>query len=407
MKTIEKFKLGRKLLKAQYGTSVVTTLKTGKYITKLSGGGSKYGQWDKGQAEERTKAVEELTSKAISSVQKVTKPLEQSTQKAVKKNNKVAALQLQLWNSGAFNGVIDKRTGKQVTYERAVDGINGPMTRQAMENSKKKREFIPLSPRKKSQESNQKTGGLATMREMTYAARTGGMNSVPQLDKRSENFERLVGNIIRNPVGGTIDGILYTADRLGVSSNATNMLRDYNVSIPYRIASASRAGIETLYNGNDYNSNYENALANPTILQRLGTIHPLINRNHNFNSKQLQIIKDMAGKKGYITNADIKRVSEDGRYGAFEGSIGSYFSPTKVVQTAMGRSSGHNGILEDYFDVNTQSEEAQKDNQKYVDKSKEKRGYNYGTLRATMPYINSIDIMPDEYKIKTVIDLNK
>ena len=53
------------------------------------------------------------------------------------------------------------------------------MTRQAMENNKKRREAIPLSPRKESQESNQKTGGLAAMREMTHSARTGGMNMFP------------------------------------------------------------------------------------------------------------------------------------------------------------------------------------------------------------------------------------
>ena len=49
----------------------------------------------------------------------------------------LAAKQEALWNAGAFKDVIDKRTGKPVTYERAVDGINGPMTKQAIANSQK------------------------------------------------------------------------------------------------------------------------------------------------------------------------------------------------------------------------------------------------------------------------------
>lgn len=117
----------------------------------------------------------------------------------------------------------------------------------------------------------------------------------------------------------------------------------------------------------------------------------------------------MAGEKGYITNADIKRVSENGRYGAGEEGVGRYFSPTKVVQTAIGRASGNNRVLTDYFDVNTQSEEAQRDNQTYLNNLMDGKYplWSYGALRATMPYTSAIDIMPDKYKIKTVIDLNK
>jgi hypothetical protein len=32
---------------------------------------------------------------------------------------------------------------------------------------------------------------------------------------------------------------------------------------------------------------------------------------------------------------------------------------------------------------------------------KEQGGANYGSLRAIMPYISSVDIMPDEYKVNT------
>jgi len=42
-----------------------------------------------------------------------------------------------MWNMGAFKGVIDRKTGKEVTFERAVDGIRGRMTREAEANRDK------------------------------------------------------------------------------------------------------------------------------------------------------------------------------------------------------------------------------------------------------------------------------
>ena len=73
----------------------------------------------------------------------------------------------------------------------------------------------------------------------------------------------------------------------------------------------------------------------------------------------------MAGKKSRITNSDIKRVSVDGKYGA-NGAISSYFSPTKVVQTSLGQTSGRDNILTDLFDVNVKSDVAKRDNQMYI-----------------------------------------
>lgn len=332
--------------------------------------------------------------------------------KAPMKSNNLARLQDQLWEIGAFKGVKD-RHGRESTYNTAVDGIKGDMTDIAIANAQKMGYVIDNNGllQQKPQQSTQKTprrNGLAEMYGMTHTAATGGMNTAPKLEGRSENFERLVGNVVKNPISATVDAALWTADRAGVPSNATNYLRDLNVSIPYIMASASHAAVKTAFNGKSFKENYKNQLQNPNMLQTFGMINPLINRNANFSNEEMQVIKNMAGKKSYITNADIKRESEDGRYGAFEGSIGSYFTPTKVVQTAIGRASGHNGILTDYFDVNTESEEAQRDNKKYQDKANDgKSGWNYGTLRATMPYINSIDIMPDKYKVKTVLNLRR
>jgi len=95
---------------------------------------------------------------------------------------------------------------------------------------------------------------------MTHAAATGGMNAAPKLEGRSENFERLVGNVVKNPVSATVDATLWAADRAGVPSNATNYLRDLNVSIPYRATSASHAAIKTVFNGKSFKENYRNQL---------------------------------------------------------------------------------------------------------------------------------------------------
>lgn len=96
--------------------------------------------------------------------------MQEHTQKASKRNKNTAALQLQLWNSGAFNGVIDKKTGKQITYERAVDGIMGKMTRQAMENNKQRRDSIKINiqPRQQKTQSNKKSLKFVPQDEQAY-----------------------------------------------------------------------------------------------------------------------------------------------------------------------------------------------------------------------------------------------
>jgi hypothetical protein len=194
------------------------------------------------------------------------------------------------------------------------------------------------------------------------------------------------------------------ADRLGAPSNATNYLRDLNVSIPYRVKSGIQGGINTLINGKSFSENYQNALANPGLFTRLTTINPLTNNEGNFSDDEMDVIREMAGDKSNISSADIRRVG--GRYGA-AGSINGYFSPVKTVQTALGQTSGKDGVLTDLFDVNTVSSEAKRDNQMYLDMAKKDPGFNYQTLRATMPYLNMIDIMPDEYKIRSNVNLEK
>ena len=145
----------------------------------MQGGSPK--AWDQLAWNREMQNSNKFTNDAMQSVKNVTKPMEKQTEKAHKKNSKIANLQLQLWNSGAFKGVIDKKTGKQVTYQRAIDGMMGKMTRQAIENNKKRRESIQISqPQQQKEQKPQQRGGLASLYEMTHAVQTGGMNRIPQ-----------------------------------------------------------------------------------------------------------------------------------------------------------------------------------------------------------------------------------
>lgn len=170
---------------------IVTTLKTGGNIPKLETGWQPI-KWEKNKQQ---KGAEDFVNKTIESIAKVTKPIEESTKKASNRNKKTTALQLQLWNSGAFNGVIDKRTGKQVTYERAVDGLMGRMTRQAMENSKKKRESISLSPRKEVTQSQQQNNKSKQF-----------INPYPEISAAQTAYEQFAGNNFPKSDGTTYIG---------------------------------------------------------------------------------------------------------------------------------------------------------------------------------------------------------
>lgn len=43
----------------------------------------------------------------------------------------------------------------------------------------------------------------------------------------------------------------------------------------------------------------------------------------------------------------------------------------------------------------------------YWNKMLENPGLNYGTLRGLAPIVNTADIMPSDYKLKTVINLDE
>lgn len=223
-----------------------------------------------------------------------------------------------------------------------------------------------------------------------------------------QTIKQVGSNFVRNPLQTKVDVALYVADKIGAPTNATNYLRDLNVSIPYRIKNAIHAGYNTIMGDKSFKENYDELLANPGWYTDFSTIRPLTNNNTNFSNEELQVIRDAAGEDFQIDNADIKRVSEDGKYGKND-ALTKYFSPSKVFQTAIGQSSGNadNKTITDVFDVNTVGDIAQRDNEMYLKEAKKNLGPNYATMRASMPYLNMIDIMPNKFKIHTKLKFNE
>lgn len=223
-----------------------------------------------------------------------------------------------------------------------------------------------------------------------------------------ENVRRLGRNYLRSPLQTSNDAVLYGLDLMGVPSNATNYLRDLNVSIPYRVKNAAHAVIDTFNNDKSFKENYDYRLENPSKFVQRTTISPLINSNRNFSEEELAVVRDAAGSDFKINNADVKRVQEDGKYGG-KGALSQYFSPSRVFATAIGQSSGNpeEKTITDLFDVNVKSKEAQRDNKMYTkmlqDNLKSGDYATYENLRATMPYLNMTDAMPDQFKIQTKI----
>lgn len=246
-----------------------------------------------------------------------------------------------------------------------------------------------------------------------YAVMALGQHHKNQPNKQSndeswQTIKQVGSNFVRNPLQTGVDVALYTADKMGAPTNATNYLRDLNVSIPYRVKNALHAGYKTIMGDKSFKENYDELLANPGWYTDFSTIRPLTNTNTNFSNEELQVIRDAAGEDFQIDNADIKRVSEDGKYGKND-ALTKYFSPSKVFQTAIGQSSGNSDdkVVTDVFDVNTVGDRAQRDNDMYLKEAKKNIGPNYATMRASMPYLNMIDIMPNKFKIHTRVKFNE
>jgi hypothetical protein len=72
-----------------------------------------------------------------------------------------------------------------------------------------------------------------------------------------------------------------------------------------------------LYNGKDFDANYQNNLEHPSVVNDILTIKPLPNDNGNYSDEELNVIRKMVNKDGSIDNNSIKKISSDRKYGAF------------------------------------------------------------------------------------------
>lgn len=113
---IQKYQYGNPLLQADHK-------RRGKINTWTSQGVKQVGMQAK-QAEDKIRQSRKADARA-----------NRKTKVPMKSNN-LAKLQENLWKIGAFKGIKD-RHGKEATYNTAVDGIEGIMTRTAIANAKK------------------------------------------------------------------------------------------------------------------------------------------------------------------------------------------------------------------------------------------------------------------------------
>lgn len=154
---------------------------------------------------------------AIEQVKSITKPIEQRMLKAQKRNSHVSNLQLQLWNKGFFKGIKDSRKGKDVTYNTAVDGIQGRMTKAAIENAKAAGYDID------------ELGNLRTKIQVQNSINNDSIKTdsiVPQ--QRLSFLEALKGNLSRGLLSGK------DSQKEGEEAIAEHKIR-YNVNDPYLI----------------------------------------------------------------------------------------------------------------------------------------------------------------------------
>lgn len=152
---IERFKRGKRVgsinntsegLKVQKLQTLLNSLGKGKYNLKIDGYWGKntqaaYDDFMNNHSGLLTESYKKLFGgrefkSAQKSNQNPTQNFNNFSKKSHKQNVATIIKQQALWNSGAYKNVIDKKTGKPVIYEKAVDGIEGPMTVQAFNNSK-------------------------------------------------------------------------------------------------------------------------------------------------------------------------------------------------------------------------------------------------------------------------------
>lgn len=111
--------------KYQYGNSIIQANEQNRYkVAEFINNGVKQVGTQARNAEARIAQYKKANARA-----------NRNTRTPMQTNN-LAKLQDQLWKIGAFKGIKD-RHGRESTYDTAVDGIEGIMTRTAIANAKK------------------------------------------------------------------------------------------------------------------------------------------------------------------------------------------------------------------------------------------------------------------------------
>lgn len=143
-----------------------------------------------------------------------------------------------------------------------------------------------------------------------------------------------------------VDGALWLADVAGMPSHVTNAARDVAVranNIP--IIAADTVWKRLSGQGKTWKEAWKEADTNPSTVARAFEYFPIQNTETNYSEAELANQYDLrrhsSGRKGQIT-AEGYRHANQGRYA---GDIGltEFFSPTKVNEWSIGRTSGQRG----------------------------------------------------------------
>ena len=229
-----------------------------------------------------------------------------------------------------------------------------------------------------------------------------------------ENVERFLTNLVKNPRLALADGVLYTADRLGLPSNAMNFLRDAALGSNYRFHTAVTSLYQTIVDGKCddaetfkqcFQCNYDYYTKNPSTYQQFRSIKPLINTNGNYSDDEMAALHRMVDKNGNITTKSIEALGEG--YGRQDGLL-NYFTPVRVVSSSIGRATGQNGYIHDIFDWNISDPQGKAVHNAYEKRMKENGpSFDYNTMRYIGQNVGMTSDMPDDYKIKTTIKVEK
>lgn len=176
---IQKYQYGNPLLQADHK-------RRGKIDTWINQGVKRVGIQAK-QAEDKVRQFRKADARANIKT------------KAPMQSNNLAKLQEDLWKIGAFKGIKD-RHGREVTYNTAVDGIEGIMTRTAIANAKKMGYDVSSGTIKKPSKTikiNQKKptqagfGSVASYISKFISSIIGSMDSKPIQDSKNTNLQAI------------------------------------------------------------------------------------------------------------------------------------------------------------------------------------------------------------------------